>query len=79
MNLSKTCTSVKHIHFKSYTPPTLYRANNKPEFNNCNSELKFYIPTGARDAYLAATGTNGFANPEVNYFANSLASRIIEE
>ena len=79
LNVFDGCTGLTEIHFKSYTPPTLYRANDLPEFNNCNSELKFYIPTGARDAYLAATGTNGFANPEVNYFANSLASRIIEE
>lgn len=73
------CSKLSEIHFARTTPPSLNNGNGHTEFTGCNSNLKFYVPSGSKSAYLGATGDRGFANPDYNALASSLESRIIEE
>ena len=75
----RKCTALKEIHFASSTPPEIVSTS----FQNCpvsmsNNQLKFYVPIGSKNAYLNATGTNGFASSN-NPWALSLSSMIEEE
>ena len=77
INSFRECNKLKEVHFLSTTPPTLNRGNNRAEFYNCNSELKFYVPAGSKNNYL---NSSNFTDSQYNYFAGSgLADRIIEE
>ena len=82
------CPKLEQIHFTSATPPSyLGEYGDYPvEFYGCNPNLKFYVPAGSRNAYLNATGDNGFySSANACYDGNtygyggSLADRIIEE
>ncbi|MBR5167625.1 MAG: InlB B-repeat-containing protein [Salinivirgaceae bacterium] len=82
------CPKLEQIHFTSATPPSyLGEYGDYPvEFYGCNSNLKFYVPAGSRNAYLNATSDNGFySSANACYdgnsygYSGSLADRIIEE
>lgn len=81
LNSFYDCTQLKEVHFKSSTPPALDDRYDDKEFYPCNN-LKFYVPAGSKNAYLAASTSNdGFANPERNYVASksNFSDLIIEE
>ncbi|MBQ4447436.1 MAG: leucine-rich repeat protein [Clostridia bacterium] len=46
------CTSLREIHFKSSTPPTLSNSN---VFTSLSTSCKIYVPTGSLAAYTTAT------------------------
>ena len=76
---SDITSSLKSVHLKSTTPPTIGNwcdSSNKC-FYNCNSALKIYVPSSARSAYLNAT--SGFANSNYNGVAGSLSSILVGE
>lgn len=75
-NSFRNCTALKEVHFKSTNPPELVRFNKLPEFYNCNSELKFYVPSGMKNAYV---GNSYYTSSDTNYFAGSISNRVIEE
>ncbi len=77
-----SCSNLTEIHFKTSSPPDLATNDNRKNFTNCNSNLKFYVPKGSKSAYLNATGDKGFANSSYNAYATSpdaLAARVFEE
>ena len=69
------CTNLKEIHFLDETPPLLDVMNlpyGNVVFAECHEDLIFYVPNeAARQAYLSATDTNGFANPACNSYATT--------
>ncbi|MBO4704282.1 MAG: SUMF1/EgtB/PvdO family nonheme iron enzyme [Spirochaetaceae bacterium] len=76
------CTNLTEVHFKSSTPVDLAVNSNRKNFSNCSDNLKFYVPKGSKEAYLAATQDKGFANSSYNAYATSpeaLAARVFEE
>ena len=82
------CPKLEQIHFTSATPPSYLGAygDYPVEFYGCNPNLKFYVPAGSKNAYLNATGDNGFySSANACYdgntygYSGSLADRIIEE
>ncbi|MBO4704568.1 MAG: leucine-rich repeat protein [Spirochaetaceae bacterium] len=79
MDCFYNCSKLTEIHFARTTPPSLSNGNGHAEFTYCNSNLKFYVPSGCTSAYTGATGNYGFANSSYNALASSLSSRIIEE
>lgn len=78
-NSFRGCSKLTKIHFATTTPPSLSIYNDVAEFSGCNSNLKFYVPSGSKSAYTGATGNGGFANTSYNALASSLSSIIIEE
>ena len=78
-NSFRGCSKLTKIHFATTTPPSLSIYNDVAEFSGCNSNLKFYVPSGSKSAYTGATVSKGFANSSYNALASSLSSRIIEE
>ena len=73
-----SCPNLVEIHFRTATPPTIVFASNQKEFEGCNENLKFYVPTGSKQAYL--NDVDNFNNYERNAFADeNLANRIVEE
>jgi hypothetical protein len=73
------CPQLTSVHLKSTTPPAIGNAvdDGHKLFMDCNSNLKIYVPSSARSAYLNAT--SGFANSNYNAVAGSLSSRLIGE
>ena len=75
-NVFANCSALNEVHFRGTRPPTLTNANDHPEFYNCASDLKFYVPGGSKSNYLNSTN---FSRTAYNYYASSLSSIIIEE
>lgn len=79
-NVLRNCAALTEVHFLGSVPPRLRRYNGNPEFYNCPN-VRFYVPYGSKAAYLAATESGGFADPDVNAFASeaNFSDLIIEE
>ena len=73
-NVIYDCPSLKKITFSSTEPPEIVIANEKYEFQECSSDLKFYVPAGSKENYLSEE--NSFY--QNNAYKDSLEERIIE-
>ena len=79
------CSELREIHFRSTEPPIIGANENisyPPDnviFQNCNANLKFYVPSGSKAAYLADTERTGCFNGPLNYLVSNLEDVIIEE
>ncbi len=75
------CPELKEVHFLCSSPPLINAGTTYKIFKNVNADIKIYVPAGSKDAYLAATGTKGFANSSCNALAarSDFADLIIEE
>ena len=74
-----SCPNLVEIHFRTATPPTLANHINTGNylklFEECNANLKFYVPKDCVNNYL--NDADNFANADKNAFAgDNLVNRI---
>ena len=79
------CPQLIEIHFKSTEPPIIGWNENESYppsnviFMNCNANLKFYVPSGSRNAYMNDTTRTGCFNGPLNNLVSNLDSLIVQE
>lgn len=64
----QSLSNLEEVHFKTTTPPLLKISGTDGyylNFKSC-SNVKFYVPSDAVEAYTNATGDNGICNPTYN-------------
>ncbi|MBP5174573.1 MAG: leucine-rich repeat protein, partial [Treponema sp.] len=73
------CSQLTSVHLKATTPPAIGSGVDDTHkiFQECNANLKIYVPFSARSSYLNAT--SGFANSNYNAVAGSLSSILVGE